>query len=149
VSPDYFIATMGWGDISDIKTAGLAQGIFEGTAFGMIFSLSFVGGLVRITDAACSFAFASCHLAGIMAVALVAWALGGLAAMGLATLSPDWYRTLVRGEPGGSAELLRFAWVGGSTLGIKVGGSLAAIFGLFAMRDSWRRQIAREIRFLG
>ncbi|WP_435019027.1 hypothetical protein TA3x_001020 [Tundrisphaera sp. TA3] len=149
VSPQYFAAIMGWRGVADIASAGIVQGIFEGMVIGAGLSPMFVGGVAWITRAGCSFGFALAHLLGILAGALLAWAIGGAAAVGLASLSPEWFRMNIRGVPPGEAELLRFAWVGGSILGIEVGGLLSVVAGLAALRENWRRRLSREIRFLG
>lgn len=149
VSPGYFVAVMGWDDVPNVILASIAQGIFEGTAFGLVFGLAFLVGVLGITKGGCSFGFALKHLLGIMAGAMAAWVVGGLVAVGLATLSPDWFRTIIRGKPNGFAELLRYAWVGGSILGIEAGGCFGLILGLVAMRDNWRRRLAEEVRFVG
>jgi hypothetical protein len=65
-----------------------------------------------ITSATCSFWLALQHLLGIMGGAVAWWGLGGLAAMGLATLSPDFYRHAFIGVPEEPAEMLRYTWSG-------------------------------------
>lgn len=143
VSPGYYRALLGWRG-GDITALGVAQGIFEGAAIGLALALLFVGGVVGITRARCSFGFALRHLLAILAAALVAWGLVGLLAMGLASLFPEWYRMSFRGAPTGDAALLRFAWVGGSIVGIELGGFAAVIGGLVVMREDWRGRVHRE-----
>ena len=86
VSPTYFVTILGWHGVEDVWRASIAQGIFEGLLFGIFFSLVFTVATGIITAASCSFGFAFRHLLGVLAGAYVFWTLGGLAAIGLATL---------------------------------------------------------------
>ncbi len=92
VSPTYFVTILRWRGVEDVWRASTAQGIFEGLRFGIFFSLLFTVAMGIITRASCSFGFALKHLLGILGGTDVCWALGGLAAIGLPTLSPKLYR---------------------------------------------------------
>ena len=52
-----------------------------------------------VTKARCPYRFAAVYLLSIGIFALVCWVLGGLLAIGLASLSPDFYRHAFRGVP--------------------------------------------------
>ena len=96
VSPLYFVTILGWADVADVWRASIAQGAFEGLLYGVFFSLLFTTAVGIITGAECPYGFALQHLLGIMAGAYVCWALGGLAGIGLAALSPEFYRRIHR-----------------------------------------------------
>ncbi len=140
VSPLYFVTILGWQDVEDVWRASIAQGLFEGLLFGVFFSLIFtvVSGL--ISRAACPYGFAFKHLLGILAGAFVCWVVGGLAGMGLASLSPEFFRRALIGVPAEFAPMIRYAWVGGSIQGIEPGGLVAVILGLVVLRSNWRRR---------
>lgn len=139
VSPLYFVTIMQWGGVENVWRASIAQGLFEGLLFGVLFSLVFTTGTGIITRASCSYGFAVWHLLGIIAGALVCWAIGGLAAMGLASLSPDFYRRAFIGVPEETGPMLAYAWVGGSIWGVQLGGLVSVVLGLIVLRATWQR----------
>jgi hypothetical protein len=141
VSPQYFVAILGWHDVEDVWRASIAQGLFEGLLFGVFFSLIFSAVSGLITRASCPYAFAFKHVLGILAGALVCWGLGGLAGMGLASLSPEFYRRAFIGVPAEFGPMIRYAWVGGSIWGLELGGLAAVILGLVVLRSNWRREM--------
>ena len=135
----YFKAVMGW-DTPEVVFMALVQGIFEGVLFGIVFSLIFtvVSGIV--TGATATIEFLGRHLAGVCAGAVGCWIIGGLVAMGLASLSPAWYRQAFRNVPEASGELLQYAWVGGSIWGLQIGGFVSLVLGLVILRANWVRR---------
>ncbi|RMG23648.1 MAG: hypothetical protein D6724_07815 [Armatimonadetes bacterium] len=144
VSAEYFRQIMGWHDVEQIWRASIAQGIFEGLIYGIVFSVVFTAVVGLVSRARCSFAFAFQHLLRIVVAIYCCWAAGGLIAMGLATLSPDFYRSTFVGVPDQFAPMLRYAWVGGSIWGAMFGGFVCVVIGsiLFAVR--WRRTQSQE-----
>jgi hypothetical protein len=145
VSPTYFVTILGWHAVEDVWRASIAQGVFEGLLFGIFFSLVFTVATGIITGASCSFGFAFRHLLGVLGGAYVCWALGGLAAIGLATLSPEFYRRAFIGVPEEFGPMVRYAWVGGSIWGAEFGGLISVVIGLVVLWANWRRQIPSEI----
>ena len=141
VSPLYFVTIMRWHGVHDVWRASIAQGIFEGLCFGIIFSLVFTIGVGMITRVACTYSFAARHLLGIIAGAFVCWLIGGVAAMVLATLSPDFYRRAFTGVPQEFGSMLEYAWVGGSIWGVQVGGLVTVPLGLVVLRANCRRRV--------
>ncbi len=109
----------------------------------MAFSLVFTVGTGIITGAACPYRLAFKHLLGILAGSYLGWALGGLAAMGLASLSPEFYRGMFFGVPEERWPMLRYAWVGGSIWGAELGGLVSVILGLVVLRANWHRAVWR------
>ena len=143
VSPLYFVTIMRWRGVEDVWRASIAQGIFEGLCFGVFFSLVFTAGVGIITRASCSYGFAVRHLFGIVAGAFVCWVIGGLSAMGLASLSPEFYRRAFIGVPEEFGPMLAYAWVGGSIWGVQLGGLVSVALGLVVLRGNWRRSQRR------
>jgi hypothetical protein len=139
VSPLYFVTIMGWQGVEDVWRASIAQGIFEGLCFGVFFSLIFTAGVGIITRASCSYGFALRHLLGIVAGAIVCWAIGGVAAIGLASLSQEFYQRAFIGVPEEPGPMLAYAWVGGSIWGVQLGGFVSVVLGLVVLRANWRR----------
>ena len=77
-------------------------------------------------------------------IALAAWCMGGVLAMGLATLSPEFYRNAFRGVPTDFGEMLRYAWVGGSIWGVMFGAVLSLMIASITVMVDWLWQ--RRVR---
>ena len=142
VSPTYFVNILGWHGVEDVWRASIGQGIFEGLLFGVFFSLLFTVCVGIITGVCCTFGFAFKHLLGILCGGGFCWAAGGLLAMGLATLSPEFYRRAFIRVPDEFEAMLRYAWVGGSIWGAEFGGFMSIVVGLLILRGNWRRKIS-------
>lgn len=140
VSPRYFVTILRWDHVADIWRASVAQGILEGLVFGAGFALIFTLVVGIVTRAGCTYAAGARCLLWIMAGACGCWVLGGVLAMGLASLSPDFYRNTFIGVPNETAAMLRYAWVGGSIWGVEMGGALSVAAGLVIFSVRWRRQ---------
>lgn len=140
VSPTYYRNILRWHHVEEIWRAVIAQGIFEGLIYGMIFSVIFTLVVGLASKARATFVFAIRHLLLAGGIALVTWCMGGLVAMGLATLSPDFYRGTFPGVPAEFGEMLRYAWVGGSIWGILFGAALSVIIASIAAAAEWRRK---------
>ncbi len=143
LSPVYFRNVLAWHDVAEeaLRRAVVAQGIFEGLGFGLFLSLVLVVVAGVVSRARCSYGFGAAILLAVAAGTLACWAIGGLVGMGLATLSPEFYRHTFRGTPADPRELLRYAWVGGSISGIEVGGLALTILGSFLFYARWRRRM--------
>jgi hypothetical protein len=140
ISPLYFQTILGWCDVTDVWRATVAQGIFEGLLFGIFLSLVFTIVVGIVSKVRCSYRFGAAVLVFVAVAALICWAVGGLIAMGLATLSPEFYRHAFRGVPENSFEMLCYAWVGGSIWGIEFGGFALTILGSFLFYARWKRR---------
>jgi hypothetical protein len=136
VSPLYYETIMRWSDV-DTHTASIAQGIFEGLLFGAFVSVVFTSVVGIVTRGTCPYAYAMKSLLLIALTALGFWVLGGLLAMGLAAISPDFYRNTFIGVPSSVPAMLRYAWVGGSIWGAEIGAVLATIIGAIIFRNQW------------
>lgn len=143
VSPTYFVTNLPGVGADHAWQAAIAHGIFEGILFGIVLSLIFTVSTGLITSVSCSAVFAGKHLLGVLGGAYVCWTLGGMAAVGLASLSPEWYRRTFLGVPEEFGEMLRYAWVGGSIWGAQFGGFVSVIIGLVILRANWRRGLDR------
>jgi prolipoprotein diacylglyceryltransferase len=141
VSPYYFKAIMYW-DFQNIWIASVAQGILEGLLYGVIFSVIFTTGFGLVTKGQASYGFALIQLMKIIAIVFACWIIGGLLAMFLATLSSDFYKAHFPYTPTSKAEMLKFAWVGGSIWGGMIGGISSSILGVVVMKNSWLKQLA-------
>jgi len=138
LSPTYFRNIMHWQDVADIWRASIAQGILEGLMFGLAFSVIFVAVVGIVSKARCPYRLAGVYLLGIAVFAVVCWGLGGLIAIGLASLSPEFYRHAFLGVPQDFPAMLRYAWVGGSIWGLEFGGLASVIVGAVLFRAKWR-----------
>ena len=139
VSPLYFCNILGWHDVIDVWRASIAQGIFEGLMFGLFLALVFTTVVGCVSKVRCSYGFGAAILAFVAVATLVCWAVGGLLGVGLATLSPDFYRHAFIGVPQDFGEMLRYAWVGGSIWGIEFGGFALMVLGSFLFYARWQR----------
>ncbi len=144
VSPLYFRNIMRWDDVENIWRASIAQGILEGIMFGLAFAVIFTAVVGIVSKARSPYGLAAIHLVLIAVAALVCWALGGVIAMGLATLSPEFYRHTFHGVPEDFDQMLRYAWVGGSIWGIQFGGLASVIVGSVLFRAKWRHVQGRS-----
>jgi hypothetical protein len=141
VSPLYFRNILRWHDVEDIWRASIAQGIFEGLLFGLFLAMVFATVVGCVSKARCSYQFGVVVLLFVAVAALICWVFGGLLGMGLATLSPEFYRHAFVSTPEDGNEMLRYAWVGGSVWGIEFGGFALTILGSFLFYARWQRRV--------
>lgn len=139
VSPEYFRKIMGWDHVQHIWLAAIAQGILEGLIYGVMFSIVFTLVVGIVSRVKCGFVFAFRYLVGILLAIYCCWAIGGILAMGLASLSPEFYRNTFIGVPESFVPMLRYAWVGGSIWGAMFGGLLSLVIGCVLFAAGWRR----------
>ncbi len=143
VSPFYFQAIMNW-DFTNIWVASVAQGIFEGLVYGVIFSIIFTTGFAIITKGQAPFKFAFKQLLKIIGIVFICWIIGGLLAMFLATLSPDFYKSHFPMTPTDKIGMIKFAWVGGSIWGGMIGSLISAILAVVVIKSNWRKDSLSE-----
>jgi len=144
VSPLYFQNIMRWHDVQNLWRACVTQGIFEGVIYGILFAAVFAAVFGVVTKGECPYSHVLKFMLGIFVAVLGCWALGGLIAMGLATLSPEFYRRAFTGVPEETGPMLRYAWVGGSIWGGMFGGLLSAILGPVIFRLKWKRNLTNK-----
>ena len=140
ISPLYFVNVLGWQNVDNVLHVSIIQGIVEGLIFGAILSLIFTSVVRFVSKNSCPHSVGVRYLLGIMGAALCCWVLGGLIAMSLATVNADFYRKVIIGVPRDTNEMLRYAWVGGSIVGIQVGGFVCVILASLLFRARWLRQ---------
>ena len=93
-----------------------------------------------MSKAACPFGFAFLHQLVIFLAVIACWVLGGLIAIGLAVLSPEFFQNTFRLAPEEFGPMLSFAWVGGSIMGTIWGGLASVIVGSLIFRANWRQR---------
>lgn len=140
ISPLYFRTVLRWHDVENVWRASIAEGIFEGLLFGFFLGMVFTIVVGCVSKARCSYGFGVMVLMFVAVAALVCWAVGGLLGMGLAALSPEFYRHAFRGVPQDFREMLRYAWVGGSIWGLEFGGFALTVLGSFLFYARWQRR---------
>jgi hypothetical protein len=138
ISPLYFQNIMRWRDVPDISRAAIAQGLFEGLICGLIFGTIFVVALSIISELRLGIAHALAYLGLLIGSAFLAWCLGGILAILLAWISPDFYRHTFRGVPEDFPSRLRYAWVGGSIWGVQFGGFALLIIWIAVFGVKWK-----------
>lgn len=139
VSPIYFRNVMKWEDVENISRAIVAQGILEGLVYGVLIAGVFTLVVGVVSKARCPYKLVASHLAVMVGAIYLCWVVGGLVAMGLAALSPEFYRRTFFRVPEEFGESLRYAWVGGSIWGGMFGGVLTLIIGSVLFAPRWRR----------
>jgi len=138
VSPHYFRQIMQWEGVADIWKAAIAQGIFEGLIVGMLAAFVFTLVVGIASRARCPFQTALWHLIPMIGGVYCCWIAGGLIAMGLATLSPEFYVRTFIGVPEQYVPRLCYAWVGGSIWGAQFGGLIAVTIGSIVFANNWQ-----------
>jgi prolipoprotein diacylglyceryltransferase len=136
VSPYYFRKVMHW-DFPDIWPAAITEGLLKGLLYGIIFSLVFTCGFAIITKGDAAYGFGFRQLLKTVAFIAICWVVGGLFAILLISINPDFYRSLFPIAPKDEVEMLKFAWVGGSLWGGVIGGLLSSILGVMVTRNAW------------
>ncbi|NLF70102.1 MAG: hypothetical protein GX575_13765 [Candidatus Anammoximicrobium sp.] len=99
VNPLCFRNMMRWDDVQDIWRASIAPGILAGILCGLAFAVIFTAVVSIVSKARSACFLAAIDLVLIGVAGLACWALGGVVAMGLATLNPEFYRHAFRGVP--------------------------------------------------
>lgn len=145
ISPLYFQNIMRWHEVQHLWRACITQGIFEGLIYGILFATVFTAVFGVVTKGDCPYSHAFQFMLGIFATVLGCWALGGLIAMGLATLSPEFYRRTFIGVPEETGLMLRYAWVGGSIWGGMFGGLLSVILGSVIFKIKWKKNPVNKV----
>lgn len=138
VSPVYFQNVMRWKDVSDVPRAAIAQGVFEGLVCGLIFGTIFVVAVSIISRLRLRSGPSLSYLGLLFGSAFLAWCLGGLLAMVLAWISPEFFRHAFQGVPEDFSSLLKYAWVGGSIWGVQFGGFALLIVWIVVFGLRWK-----------
>jgi hypothetical protein len=141
VSALYFRNIMHWRDVSNISQAIVAQGFFEGILSGLLVSTIFATIVGIISSARCPYKYGVRYVGGLILMAFVCWIIGGLLAVSLASLSPEFYRHTFIAVPEALNDRLRYAWVGGSIWGIQFGGIAAMFIFIGLFRAAWTGHI--------
>ena len=145
VSDLYFRTILGWQNVADIKRAIVAQGVFEGLICGLILSTLFLSVVAFVSKARCDYSLGLRYIVGLLATAFILWAVGGVLAVSLVSLSPEFYRSHFIGVPESTSDRIRYAWVGGSIWGVQFGGAAATFIFMALFRARWRISHATEV----
>lgn len=140
ISPIYFVNIMGWQNINNVWRASVVQVILEGLLFGAILSLIFISVVGFVSNVSCPYALGIRYLLGILGAVTLCWVLGGLPTMGLAALSPEFYRNAIIGVPRDTSAMLKYAWVGGSISGLQIGSLFCVVLASLLFRAKWTNQ---------
>lgn len=130
-------------EMPHMTRAIVAQGVFEGLLYSLILSTIFTAVVGIVSNAQCPYTFGIRYLCGLFLVIFFCWIIGGLLAMALSALSPEFYRHTFFRVPEAFNEQLRYAWVGGSIWGLVFGGIATTFVFMVLFRAAWRRQISR------
>ena len=140
ISPLYFQNIMRWHNVQYLWRACVSQGIFEGLIYGTFFAIVFTTVFGIVTKGDCSYSYVFKFMLGILIAVFGCWILGGTIAMGLATISSEFYRQKFIGVPEETIPMLCYAWVGGSIWGSMFGGILSAILGSVIFKIKWEKK---------
>jgi hypothetical protein len=144
VSPLYFQNIMRWTDVSDVPRAAIGQGVFEGLICGLVFGTIFVTAVSLISKLRLSIRSSLSFLFLLIGSAFLAWCVGGIVAMFLAWISPEFYRRAFFGVPEDFSSMLSYAWVGGSIWGVQFGGLGLLIIWITVFRSKWNASNGRS-----
>lgn len=144
VSPVYFVhATIQPRLVANVWKAIIQQGALDGSVTGAVFAFFLAGTIAVVTRTTCTYGYGMAWLGRIVLAVYGWWIVGGIFGVASAKLVPDVFQNIFifRGVPTDPAQMLRFAWVVGSVLGIRCGAPLSVIAGLVAFRKDWHRMI--------
>ena len=113
ISPEYFINIMHWEEVENLIRSAGAQGLYQGLGQGLFFALVFSCVYIISNNAELNI---SAVLKWIVCMGLASiglWVIGGIIAIALSALSPEFYKQTFIGVPDGCAAMFRYAWVGG------------------------------------
>lgn len=144
VCPEYFQAVMRWEHIPNIARAAVSQGIFEGVISGFFLSLLLTLTIGIVAQGRCHWSTSAKYVLGVVASALVLWLIVGLAAVLLASIDPDWYRSRFFRVPETFDGTLRYAFVGGSIWGLQFGGFASVVIACLLFRAHWRARTSNK-----
>jgi len=142
VSPLYFVNILEWHDVDNVQRAAIAQGVLEGVLYGFVMGLVFAWNMGSQGHGKVPYGYAAKYIFGTASAVYATYTLGGLVAVGLAALSPDFYRNAFVGVPEAQSEMLSYAWVGGAIWGAVFGGLLCFVVGLAVFRSACRRDFS-------
>lgn len=136
ISPHYFRKIMNWDDVEQVWRASVAQGIFEGLLYGILFAIIIAIVIGFKTGGICPIRLMLNPWRMTLSIIYGSWLAGGIIAIGLASLSPEFYRNTFYGVPDDRSGMLGYAWVGGSIWGAEIGAVISAIISAFALSAS-------------
>lgn len=135
VSPEYFVNILGWNPSSNIWGMSIIQGLFEGLIYGFVFAVVYTGIAASKPSSTIKNSQIIRFIFKVGTIILLIWVIGGVLAVVLAFISPDFYRSSFIAVPSETEAMLRYAWVGGSIWGGMLGGLLSLIVGAVLFKN--------------
>ena len=134
ISPEYFINIMHWEQVESLIRSAGVQGLYQGIVQGLFFALvcSCVYIISNNVELNISAVLKWIISMGVESIGL--WVSGGIIAIVLFALSPEFYKQTFIGVLDRHAAVFRYAWVGGSIWGISSGGIIVIIIGTVLFR---------------
>lgn len=133
ISPEYYQIILEW-DFQGIWAASVAQGVMEGVAYGVLFSIVILVSIL-IFRRGTAWPKVAQHILKAIFLVYLSWLLGGMIALLLASISPDFYMGFIDREGIQVVSLLKFAWVGGSIKGAMYGALVGALITAIAIKN--------------
>lgn len=138
ISPLYFITIMRWSAEENIIKFAMLQGIYEGLFYGIFFAAVFICIYIFSLQSKVSLNNTFIWILCMAFADIILWAIGGISAIFLSILSPEFYRHTFIGVPDNFYEMIKYAWVGGSIWGLSFGGILVMIIGIVFYRSKYK-----------
>ena len=139
ISPEYFINIMHWEEVENLIRSAGAQGLYQGLGQGLFFALVFSCVYIISNNAELNILAVLKWIVCMGLASIGLWVIGGIIAIALSALSPEFYKQTFIGVPDGYAAMFRYAWVGGSIWGITFGGIIVMIIGTVLFRNMSKR----------
>jgi len=139
VSEIYFKNIMGW-NFKGIWIAAISQGIFEGTLYGVLFSLIYTTSFAFITKVRGDWNFAKGVFFKIIPLIYACWVIGGVIAVLLAFIFWEEYDQVIIKVPQEIGSRMGYAWVGGSIIGGVIGGIIAVPYSVIITTINWLKE---------
>ena len=134
ISPEYFINIMHWEQVESLIRSAGAQGLYQGIVRGLFFALVFSCVYIISNNAELNISAVLKWIISMGVASIGLWVIGGIIAIVLFALSPEFYKQTFIGVLDGHAAVFRYAWVGGSIWGISFGGIIVIIIGTVLFR---------------
>lgn len=136
ISTTYFINILDWG-IETVWFFGLLQGALEGVFYSLIFSVIFTISFEIFTKNKGTYKNAINYLLRLFLIVFICWVIGGILAVTLSLISPEFYRNTFLMVPDENFEMFKYAFVGGGIWGEILGGIIGLALVLLKIKDEW------------
>jgi hypothetical protein len=137
VSPQYFVALMGWQ--SHVWVRAVGQGMLEGGVLGGLFGIVVAIAFAASTGLRGPLRLATGALAVAVGAVLVCWIAFGVLGVLIAATDRVFVRSIFIGVPADDTGMRRYAWVGGTIWGGYAGALVGAVAACVWQHVKWRR----------